>query len=66
MSSIETLRAILVTGAVVAAIVAMITGFWIAAFVLAFAVGVHGVATPVIRRRAVSAEQTGATRPELL
>lgn len=51
MSSIETLRGILVASAVVAIIVALIGGLWLPAGVLAVAVLVHGVLTPMVRRR---------------
>ena len=50
MSAIETLRAILVGAAVVAAVVAVIFGLWFAALVLVVAVGVHGWATLHLRR----------------
>lgn len=52
MSSIETLRAVLVAGAVVAAAVAAMAGLWLPAGVLVVAVAVHGVLTPYIRRQA--------------
>lgn len=65
MSSIETLRAILVAGAVVAMVVAMITGFWLAALVMAFGVAVHGVATPFVRRRSAVTNPATVAPPEL-
>lgn len=56
MSSIETLRGILVAGTVVAMLVAMIAGMWLPAAVLVVAVAVHGVATPFVRARARARE----------
>lgn len=50
MSAIETLRAILVAGAVVAAVVATTYGRWITAAVLLGAVAVHGYTTLYLRR----------------
>lgn len=61
MSSIETLRGILVAGAVVAALVALVSGMWLPAGVLVVAVGVHGVATPVVRKRARAGQAPAAT-----
>ena len=52
MSSIETLRGVLVVGAVVAAIVAALAGQWLPFGVLVVAITIHGVLTPYIRRRA--------------
>ena len=50
MSAIETLRAILVAGAAVAAVLSAAFGQWSAALILLAAVGVHGYATRYVRR----------------
>ncbi|GEM_PF-6934948 len=52
MSSIETLRGVLVAGAVAAAVLAALLGQWLPAAVLAVAVLIHGVLTPYVRRQA--------------
>ena len=63
MSSIETLRAVLVASAVVAAVVAAMAGLWLPAGVLVVAVAVHGVLTPYIRRQAPSVEHQPGPSP---
>jgi uncharacterized membrane protein YjjP (DUF1212 family) len=50
MSAIETLRAILVGGAVVAAAVAALFGLWLTVVILLVAVIVHGYTTLYLRR----------------
>lgn len=59
MSAIETLRAILVAGAVVAAVIAALYGLWLTVVVLVAAVGVHGFVTLHLRRLRLA----HATRP---
>lgn len=63
MSSIETLRAVLVASAVVAAAVAAMAGLWLPAGVLMIAVVVHGVLTPYIRRQAPAEERSAGPAP---
>ena len=63
MSSIETLRAVLVASAVLAAVVAGMAGLWLPAGVLLFGVLVHGILTPYIRRQAPQAPQTPRPSP---
>jgi type IV secretory pathway TrbD component len=63
MSSIETLRGILVAGTVVAAVVAFVLQSWLAAGVLVVAVAVHGAATPIVRKRARMARTAPAAPP---
>lgn len=52
MQTLETLRGVLIAGAVFALVVAVFLGLWLPAVVLAVAVVVHGVFTPFIRRQA--------------
>lgn len=52
MQTLETLRGVLIAGAVFALVVAVFLGLWLPAVVLAVAVLVHGVLTPFIRRQA--------------
>ncbi len=54
MSAIETLRAILVGTAAVAAVIAAVLGLWFAAVVLSAAIGVHGFATYYLRQLRVA------------
>lgn len=51
MASVNALRALLVGGAIVAGIVAAVSGLWLTAAVMAVAVGVHGFLTVHLRSR---------------
>ncbi|MPZ89553.1 MAG: hypothetical protein GEU81_16120 [Nitriliruptorales bacterium] len=50
MSAIETLRAFLVAGAAIAAVVSAFRGLWLAALILTTAVIIHGFLTVHLRR----------------
>jgi hypothetical protein len=50
MSAIETLRAILVGGAAVAAVIAGLLGLWLTVVILVAAILVHGYTTLYLRR----------------
>lgn len=61
MASVNALRALLVGGAIVAGIVAAVSGLWLTAAVMAVAVGVHGVLT--VRLRSHPAAPPAVTPP---
>ncbi|MFO8075468.1 MAG: hypothetical protein ACQETV_05295 [Actinomycetota bacterium] len=63
MSSIETLRGVLVAGAVAAAVLAALLGLWLPAAVLAVGVLIHGVLTPYVRRQARPASPSAGDVP---
>jgi hypothetical protein len=57
MNAIETLRAFLVAGAAIAAVVAAFQGVWVATFILTLAVLVHGFLTYYLRRNRTATHQ---------